>query len=201
MKVKQTKYMRLSGLEPLILNENSNFTNIGERTNVAGSSTPLHAELISGSPASFFDSKSTFSKKPRWWSKFGLFEAPVSGQQKSNKTILAGAKQLFRSLGVYSTNEKQLLAAATSVFSFLGIEIHTPMECRWWSNLGLFGAPGSVPQKIQKRYKTNHVEAFCCSKFDQNPKPQLGHHRPSIDVTIFIQNIRKRSWLQPGALS
>ena len=29
--------MRLSGLEPLILNENSNFTNIGERTNVAGS--------------------------------------------------------------------------------------------------------------------------------------------------------------------
>jgi len=37
MKVKQTKYMRLSGLEPLILNENSNFTNIGERTNVAGS--------------------------------------------------------------------------------------------------------------------------------------------------------------------
>jgi 5-methyltetrahydrofolate--homocysteine methyltransferase len=37
MKVKQIKYMRLSGLEPLILNENSNFTNIGERTNVAGS--------------------------------------------------------------------------------------------------------------------------------------------------------------------
>ncbi|WP_299557005.1 methionine synthase [Seonamhaeicola sp.] len=37
MKVKQTKYMRLSGLEPLILNENSNFINIGERTNVAGS--------------------------------------------------------------------------------------------------------------------------------------------------------------------
>ena len=29
--------MRLSGLEPLILNENSNFTNVGERTNVAGS--------------------------------------------------------------------------------------------------------------------------------------------------------------------
>ena len=29
--------MRLSGLEPLILNENSNFINIGERTNVAGS--------------------------------------------------------------------------------------------------------------------------------------------------------------------
>ncbi|TXG38544.1 methionine synthase [Seonamhaeicola maritimus] len=37
MKVKQTKYMKLSGLEPLILNENSNFINIGERTNVAGS--------------------------------------------------------------------------------------------------------------------------------------------------------------------
>ena len=37
MKVKQTKYMRLSGLEPLILNENSNFINVGERTNVAGS--------------------------------------------------------------------------------------------------------------------------------------------------------------------
>ena len=29
--------MRLSGLEPLVLNENSNFINIGERTNVAGS--------------------------------------------------------------------------------------------------------------------------------------------------------------------
>ncbi|MDG1396897.1 MAG: methionine synthase [Polaribacter sp.] len=37
MKVKQSKYMHLSGLEPLILNENSNFINIGERTNVAGS--------------------------------------------------------------------------------------------------------------------------------------------------------------------
>ncbi|WP_334056996.1 methionine synthase [Polaribacter sp. P097] len=37
MKVKQTKYIRLSGLEPLILNENSNFINVGERTNVAGS--------------------------------------------------------------------------------------------------------------------------------------------------------------------
>ena len=35
--IKQTKYMRLSGLEPLILNENSNFINVGERTNVAGS--------------------------------------------------------------------------------------------------------------------------------------------------------------------
>ncbi len=29
--------MKLSGLEPLILNENSNFINVGERTNVAGS--------------------------------------------------------------------------------------------------------------------------------------------------------------------
>ncbi len=29
--------MKLSGLEPLVLNENSNFINIGERTNVAGS--------------------------------------------------------------------------------------------------------------------------------------------------------------------
>ncbi|MCB4798614.1 methionine synthase [Neotamlana laminarinivorans] len=37
MKVKQSKYMRLSGLEPLVLNENSNFINVGERTNVAGS--------------------------------------------------------------------------------------------------------------------------------------------------------------------
>ncbi len=33
----QRKYMKLSGLEPLILNENSNFINVGERTNVAGS--------------------------------------------------------------------------------------------------------------------------------------------------------------------
>lgn len=37
MKIKQTKYMNLSGLEPLVLNENSNFINVGERTNVAGS--------------------------------------------------------------------------------------------------------------------------------------------------------------------
>ena len=37
MKIYQTKYMRLSGLEPLVLNENSNFINVGERTNVAGS--------------------------------------------------------------------------------------------------------------------------------------------------------------------
>lgn len=37
MKNRQTKFMRLSGLEPLVLNENSNFINVGERTNVAGS--------------------------------------------------------------------------------------------------------------------------------------------------------------------
>ncbi|TVZ55981.1 methionine synthase (B12-dependent) [Lutibacter sp. Hel_I_33_5] len=37
MKINQTKYMKLSGLEPLVLNENSNFINVGERTNVAGS--------------------------------------------------------------------------------------------------------------------------------------------------------------------
>jgi len=37
-KVKErTKYMQLSGLEPLVLNANSNFVNVGERTNVAGS--------------------------------------------------------------------------------------------------------------------------------------------------------------------
>src|SRR5690606_38590647 len=33
----QRKFMKLSGLEPLVLNENSNFINVGERTNVAGS--------------------------------------------------------------------------------------------------------------------------------------------------------------------
>lgn len=33
----QNRYMQLSGLEPLVLNENSNFINVGERTNVAGS--------------------------------------------------------------------------------------------------------------------------------------------------------------------
>ncbi|GAA4279739.1 methionine synthase [Gaetbulibacter aestuarii] len=37
MALKQTKYMRLSGLEPVVLNANSNFVNVGERTNVAGS--------------------------------------------------------------------------------------------------------------------------------------------------------------------
>jgi 5-methyltetrahydrofolate--homocysteine methyltransferase len=35
--IKQTKYLKLSGLEPLVLSPQSNFTNIGERTNVAGS--------------------------------------------------------------------------------------------------------------------------------------------------------------------
>lgn len=35
--IKQTKYMKLSGLEPLILSPNLNFINVGERTNVAGS--------------------------------------------------------------------------------------------------------------------------------------------------------------------
>ena len=34
---KRTKFLQLSGLEPLVLNENSNFVNVGERTNVAGS--------------------------------------------------------------------------------------------------------------------------------------------------------------------
>ncbi|MEL4456562.1 methionine synthase [Lutimonas vermicola] len=37
MKTKEKKYLHLSGLEPLVLNENSNFINVGERTNVAGS--------------------------------------------------------------------------------------------------------------------------------------------------------------------
>ena len=37
MQIKQDKYLKLSGLEPLILNEHSNFINVGERTNVAGS--------------------------------------------------------------------------------------------------------------------------------------------------------------------
>jgi 5-methyltetrahydrofolate--homocysteine methyltransferase len=36
-KIKQTKYMKLSGLEPLVLSPNMNFINVGERTNVAGS--------------------------------------------------------------------------------------------------------------------------------------------------------------------
>ena len=33
----QRRFMHLSGLEPLVLNDNSNFINVGERTNVAGS--------------------------------------------------------------------------------------------------------------------------------------------------------------------
>ena len=37
MKKTEKKYLHLSGLEPLVLNENSNFINVGERTNVAGS--------------------------------------------------------------------------------------------------------------------------------------------------------------------
>ena len=31
------KYLKLSGLEPLIITPESNFINVGERTNVAGS--------------------------------------------------------------------------------------------------------------------------------------------------------------------
>ena len=34
---KEKKYLKLSGLEPLIITEQSNFINVGERTNVAGS--------------------------------------------------------------------------------------------------------------------------------------------------------------------
>jgi len=34
---REPKYLKLSGLEPLVLNEHSNFINVGERTNVAGS--------------------------------------------------------------------------------------------------------------------------------------------------------------------
>lgn len=37
MEIKQTKYLKLSGLEPLVLNAETNFVNVGERTNVAGS--------------------------------------------------------------------------------------------------------------------------------------------------------------------
>ncbi|MBS1571263.1 MAG: dihydropteroate synthase, partial [Bacteroidetes bacterium] len=33
----QPRYLRLSGLEPLIVTPESNFINVGERTNVAGS--------------------------------------------------------------------------------------------------------------------------------------------------------------------
>jgi 5-methyltetrahydrofolate--homocysteine methyltransferase len=35
-KAAETKYLKLSGLEPLIITE-SNFVNVGERTNVTGS--------------------------------------------------------------------------------------------------------------------------------------------------------------------
>ncbi|WP_298488793.1 methionine synthase [uncultured Maribacter sp.] len=34
---KEQRFLKLSGLEPLVLNENTNFVNVGERTNVAGS--------------------------------------------------------------------------------------------------------------------------------------------------------------------
>jgi 5-methyltetrahydrofolate--homocysteine methyltransferase len=37
MKFNQTKYLTLSGLEPLVITPESNFVNIGERTNVTGS--------------------------------------------------------------------------------------------------------------------------------------------------------------------
>ena len=37
-------YLRLSGLEPLIVRPESNFVNVGERTNVTGSK--MFAELI-----------------------------------------------------------------------------------------------------------------------------------------------------------
>ena len=35
--MKAKKYLKLSGLEPLIITPESNFINVGERTNVAGS--------------------------------------------------------------------------------------------------------------------------------------------------------------------
>lgn len=37
MEVQQNKYLKLSGLEPLVITPQSNFINVGERTNVAGS--------------------------------------------------------------------------------------------------------------------------------------------------------------------
>ncbi|WP_149304695.1 methionine synthase [Pareuzebyella sediminis] len=37
MEKKQPKYLKLSGLEPLVITPESNFVNVGERTNVAGS--------------------------------------------------------------------------------------------------------------------------------------------------------------------
>ena len=33
----ETRYLKLSGLEPLVITPESNFINVGERTNVAGS--------------------------------------------------------------------------------------------------------------------------------------------------------------------
>jgi 5-methyltetrahydrofolate--homocysteine methyltransferase len=33
----ETKYLKLSGLEPLIITPETNFVNVGERTNVTGS--------------------------------------------------------------------------------------------------------------------------------------------------------------------
>ncbi|MFT5942498.1 MAG: 5-methyltetrahydrofolate--homocysteine methyltransferase, partial [Sediminicola sp.] len=37
MSIIKTKYLKLSGLEPLVITPESNFVNVGERTNVAGS--------------------------------------------------------------------------------------------------------------------------------------------------------------------
>ncbi|GLB51113.1 hypothetical protein NBRC110019_01520 [Neptunitalea chrysea] len=37
MKIEETKYLKLSGLEPLVVTPESNFINVGERTNVTGS--------------------------------------------------------------------------------------------------------------------------------------------------------------------
>ena len=33
----ETRYLKLSGLEPLVVTPESNFVNVGERTNVTGS--------------------------------------------------------------------------------------------------------------------------------------------------------------------
>ncbi len=126
---------------------------------------------------------------------------PFRVKQKGNKTILARAKQLLRSLGFYSTKEKQFLAAATSVFSFLGIEIHTPMECRWWSNLGLFEAPS-------KKGK-NHRKQSILDSFLVQHRIYFGKHVER-HFCVFVRaswgflgcpSFRKSSWLQPGAFS
>ena len=37
MKTENKRYLHLSGHEPFVLTENSNFLHVGERTNVAGS--------------------------------------------------------------------------------------------------------------------------------------------------------------------